>query len=113
MGDWPADRTLDASRQEGCTAYCTAHLWVVPARVEGRWRLPDGELVLQQSFQMLRGTLRTGATQTAVEGRMNGERIRLRAGEARYAGRVRDGAMRGEYRSGAVRGFWSATRVGP
>jgi hypothetical protein len=32
----------------GCTNWCTAHLWIVPAKVEGTWKLPQGELALKQ-----------------------------------------------------------------
>src|SRR5918999_1190027 len=41
MGDWQADRTQNVSEKEGCTAYCTAYLWIVPAKVEGRWKTSD------------------------------------------------------------------------
>ena len=43
-----------------CMNWCTAHLWIVPAKVEGTWKTPQGELVLKQSFQMLTGTLKNG-----------------------------------------------------
>src|SRR5215475_10516087 len=33
MDDWKADET--ASITEGCTSWCTALLWIVPAKVEG------------------------------------------------------------------------------
>src|ERR1700758_591024 len=59
MGDWTDDETTTAS--EGCTSYCTAYLWIVPAKVEGTWKLPQGELTLKQTYQMLTGTLKNGA----------------------------------------------------
>ena len=40
MGDWNADDT--AVVKEGCVSYCTAYLWIVPAKVEGTWQLGDG-----------------------------------------------------------------------
>ena len=61
MGDWQADHTQNVSEKEGCTAYCTAYLWIVPAKVEGKWKLPDGELTLKQTFQNVTGTLGSGA----------------------------------------------------
>ncbi len=39
MGDWQADDTVGAN--EGCTSFCRAYFWVVPARVQGNgncWR---------------------------------------------------------------------------
>src|SRR4029078_11990491 len=44
MGDWHADQTENVSDKQGCTAYCTAYLWIVPAKAEGRWKTPEGEL---------------------------------------------------------------------
>src|SRR6516165_10721588 len=55
MGDWTADDTVVV--KEGCVSYCTAYLWIVPAKVEGSWQLPDGELTLTQTYQMISGTL--------------------------------------------------------
>jgi len=39
MGDWEPDRRSDVTKD--CQSYCTALLWVVPARVAGKWRLGD------------------------------------------------------------------------
>src|SRR4029453_29599 len=50
MGDWTADET--ANVKEGCASYCTAHLWIVPAKVEGTWKMPQGELALTQKYQI-------------------------------------------------------------
>src|SRR5574341_1524130 len=58
MGDWTADETVNV--KDSCISYCTAHLWIVPAKVEGNWQLGDGELTLKQSYQMLSGSLRRG-----------------------------------------------------
>ena len=41
MGDWEPDQTVEL----GCDTYCTAYLWIVPARVEGRWKTARGGLV--------------------------------------------------------------------
>src|SRR4029079_12246972 len=49
MGDWNADDT--AVVKEGCVSYCTAYLWIVPAKVEGTWQLGDGTLTLKQTYQ--------------------------------------------------------------
>jgi SAM-dependent methyltransferase len=55
MDEWEADET---STLEGdCRTWCTAFLWIVPAKVEGKWKLQDGELTLGQQFQKVSGTL--------------------------------------------------------
>ena len=43
MEDWEADETQSVT--DNCSSWCTAHLWIVPARVEGSWKLPTGELL--------------------------------------------------------------------
>src|SRR5918993_141451 len=56
MGDWSSDETADV--KNGCASYCTAHLWIVPAKVQGTWQTPQGELTLKQNYQFISGTLR-------------------------------------------------------
>lgn len=113
MGDWQPDRELAASVKEGCTAYCVAYLWIVPANVGGGWKLGDGELTLKQRFQMVTGTLKAGGRETAVKGRLNGDQITFKAGGAQYSGRVSGGAIKGTVKSGAGSGSeWSAARAG-
>ena len=57
MGDWTPDQTIQAGPE--CTSWCRAHLWIVPAKVQGTWKLPDGgELTLEQRYQAVTGSLR-------------------------------------------------------
>jgi hypothetical protein len=110
MGDWKADETATVS--EGCTSYCTAYLWIVPAKVGGKWKLPDGELTLKQSFQMISGTLKSGnGTAEITGGKLNGERISFSAGGAQYTGRVNGDTIEGAVKGGAKSGAWSARRT--
>ena len=87
MGEWqPDDRqTVDA----GCDgSWCTALLWIVPARVAGTHKLPQGELTLKQEFQMLSGTLNSNGRTVPVQGKVNGADITLTAGGREYHGRA-------------------------
>jgi hypothetical protein len=84
MGEWKPDETANVS--EGCSSWCTAHLWIVPAKVEGTWKLPQGELTLRQEFQMLSGTLRTEGGTVPVQGRVRGTELALQAGGIEYRG---------------------------
>jgi SAM-dependent methyltransferase len=87
MGDWNADET--ATVDANCDGnWCTALLWIVPARVAGSWKVPQGELTLKQEFQMLSGTLRTEARTVPLEGKVNGEEIAFKAGGREYHGKV-------------------------
>jgi hypothetical protein len=88
MGDWVPDDRIDAS--VGCISYCRAYLWIVPANVEGAWRLPQGRLTLTQNYQMLTGTLTVGGKRTPIsQGRMIGEAISFVIGARTITGRVR------------------------
>jgi len=108
MGEWTADATADAG--SGCGSWCTAYLWIVPAKVDGAWRLPEGELALKQNFQMISGTLKSGNSATPVtNGKVNGEQISFTAGGTQYTGRVNGDRME---LNGGSGGSWQASRAG-
>jgi SAM-dependent methyltransferase len=101
---WDPDVTEKADGD--CGSWCTALLYIVPAKVAGTWRLGPGELKLQQSFQKVTGTLSVaGKSRPVTEGRVRGDMITFTAGDTRYEGRVNGDAIRGIGRS------WAATRV--
>ena len=108
MGEWKPDETVNAG--EGCTNWCTAYLWIVPAKVEGTWKLPQGELALKQTFQMVSGTLKNGANTAQISnGKLNGDQISFTAGGTQYTGRVNGNTMDISTKSG---GNLHATRGG-
>ena len=107
MGDWKADET--ATVKNDCASYCTAYLWIVPAKVDGTWKLPQGEITLKQTYQTLSGSVRSGATTTPItDAKLNGEHISFTAGRVKYSGRVSGNSMDGE----SSNGKWTATRAG-
>ena len=111
MGEWKADE--EATVDKDCISYCTALLWIVPAKAGGAWQLPQGELALKQEFQMLSGMLKSGSNTTPItNGRLLGDQITFSAGGAEYTGRVSGNAMEGSVKSGASNGKWKATRAG-
>jgi SAM-dependent methyltransferase len=107
MGEWQADETGNV--KNGCASYCTAYLWIVPAKVEGTWQLPQGELTLKQSFQMLSGTLKTGNNVAPIKGKVTGDQFSFTAGDMEYQGRVSDKSIDGSSKSG---GSFKASRAG-
>ena len=108
MGDWAADETVTV--KDNCVSYCTAHLWIVPAKVEGTWQMAQGELALKQNYQMVSGTLKSSnGTAPIANGKLNGERIVFIAGGVEYTGRVSGNSIEGTVKSG---GSWKATRTG-
>jgi hypothetical protein len=80
--------------------------------VEGTWKLAQGELALNQSFQMISGRLTTGSKNVPVtDGRLKGDRINFTAGNAQYTGSVNGNVMQGAVRTDGGTEKWSATRI--
>ena len=90
MEDWQADETSVVGGD--CISWCTAHLWIVPAKVEGTWKMPQGSLTLKQNFQMLSGTLNG---QAIADGKMRGDEISFTAGGQKYTGKVNGNSISG------------------
>ena len=97
MGDWtPEERTTVS---DGCTQFCTVHLWIVPAKVQGKWKMQRGEFTLTQSYQMLSGSVRTGNVSKAIDaGKMIGDQITFSVGDTSYTGRVNGRSIDGVVR---------------
>lgn len=109
MGDWTADEKVTVT--DGCTSYCTAYFWMVPAKVQGTWKMPQGELALEQKYQMLSGTLKVGNVSAPItDGKMTGDQIAFSIGETRYSGRVNGNAIEGTSKSATNEAKWQATR---
>jgi len=111
MGEWQSDETVSVGGGN-CTSWCTAHLWIVPAKVAGTWQSPQGELKLEQTFQMVTGTLKSGNGTTPVNGKLAGDRIVLMAGDAQYSGKVNGDIIEGTSKSAGKEVQWRATRAG-
>lgn len=108
MGDWEPDETGEA---EGCTNYCIAYKWVVPAKVEGAWTMPDGQLQLTQTYQFFKGALTQGGTTTPItEGRLDGANISFKVGDVAYTGKVSGQTMQGQAEGQAA---WAAKLAKP
>jgi hypothetical protein len=89
MEDWQPDQTETIPE---CTSWCTAHLWIIPAKVGGTWSMPQGTLTLTQTFQMLSGTL--GST-AITRGKVNGEEVTFTVGNTTYTGKVQGNTIQG------------------
>jgi SAM-dependent methyltransferase len=93
MGDWRPDVTVNGF--EGCQ-YCTAHYWMVPAKVDGTWKLPNGELRFQQRYQVVNGTAVIGGKDVPItNGKLTGAEITFTAGGTTYTGKVDGNTMEG------------------
>jgi hypothetical protein len=89
MGEWEPDQTETVGGD--CVSWCTAHLWIVPAKVQGTWDVQGrGALTLSQNFQKLSGTLGSAQVSNA---KMNGDQISFTAGGTTYTGKVNGNTM--------------------
>ena len=102
---WTPDETVVV--ENGCSAWCTALLWIVPAKVGGTWTLGPGDLVLSQDFQLVTGTL--GGIPIAG-GRLRGDQIRFTVGAAEYTGQVTAARIEGTVQGGGPQVKWTAAR---
>ena len=123
LGDWRPDHqeTMPApDKAVGISRESKVFMWIVPARVQGQWRvettLPGAQsatLALQQRYQFFEGTLAAGLLQ---EGRASGTSLAFTvAGATPFAGRY-EGTADGDAISGRVvradgtAGTWRAVR---
>ena len=102
MEDWEPDQ--EATVTSDCTNWCTALFWIVPAKVEGTWRMPAGELTLRQEFQNVYGRL---GTTEITGGRLRGDTLTFTAGPTSYSAKVAGSTMSG---TGGRSGTWTARR---
>lgn len=102
MGDWIRDRDAAVTDAE-CRSWCTALLWIVPAKVAGRWDHPDGPLVLRQTYQRVTGELGGLALRDVT---LSGARLAFTAGGRRYVATVAGDTM-----TAADGGAWIARRT--
>ena len=106
MGDWEADDR--AVLPSPCTSWCTALLWIVPAKVQGEWQVGRESLKLTQTFQKVSGTL---GDQSITEGQLRGKDITFKVGTRSYAGTVEGSQMQGRIlAANGPQGSWSARR---
>lgn len=112
MEDWEPDET--ATVYGDCTQYCTAHLWIVPAKVGGVWKIQEGDLIedliLEQTFQMITGYLESSNQIIPINGKLEGNKISLEAEGVEYVGSVNGNSMNGDFK-GKSSGKWIATRI--
>jgi hypothetical protein len=111
MGDWKWDESVSAGAEEGCTSYCTAYLWIVPAKLAGTWKTPQGTLKLEQQFQKVTGTLNAnGRELKLIDPQLSGDRLVFNAGGVQYSGRVNGERIEGTMKTGSSAAAWSASR---
>ncbi len=105
--DWTADETVTL---ENCEQWCTAMLYIVPAKIGGTWKVGSDVLEIKQEFQMLSGTLTSGGQSTPVTGSLRGNDLTLKAGTRQITARVDGNRIDGTSTDGSAKANWRATR---
>jgi len=108
MEDWKPDQT---TQLEGRIRWKIAHLWIVPAKVDGTWKIKGGgEIKFNQTFQHITGTLTKGKGKKGkmeLTGKLNGDKISFNAGGTEYTGTVNGDTITVTRTGGEL---WEATR---
>ena len=74
--------------------------------IDGAWKTAGGSLTFNQTFQMVSGTL---GSQPITDGKLTGDQITFKVGNATYTGRVNGNSITGTI-TGGPGGSWTATR---
>ena len=113
MGDWQpdAEKTVPVpDKKVGVNKESTIYYWIVPARVDGRWRsrvptaggVADVEFDFRQAYQQFEGTARSGGKEFPMERtflKANYISFRVDTGKEtlRFQGYVRSGRIVADY----------------
>lgn len=109
IGDWNPDQSFTTS--DNCEKFCSGRLWVVPAKVAGMWKLPQGELVIKQNYQSFSGTLTSGNGAVPIAGRLRGDQIAFTASGTQYTGKVEGAVIEGFARKSGVDSKFRGTLI--
>jgi len=111
MGEWEAD--YEVHTDENWNSWNNALMWIVPAKVEGIWKLGNSELSFKQQYQMVFGNLINGQKMTAItDGRLSGNEITFKINGDLYTGRVEGNRMIGTVTGVSTKSDWIATKTG-
>jgi SAM-dependent methyltransferase len=109
MGDWEPDYEVTTSDES--TSWYTALMWIIPAKIEGTWKMASGELIIRQEFQMFYGDLKNDKKTSSIsEGRITGEIINFRVNGDQYTGKVTGNKIEGTVIRNSTKSDWVATR---
>jgi precorrin-6B methylase 2 len=109
---WAPDETAKLQENAGSKIFFTAHLWIVPAKVDGIWTFAAGVLALKQNFQTIDGTLAIAGIRTPIiNAKLRGEQLTFSANGSDYLGRVAGDVIEGTVTHDGLTTAWSATRA--
>jgi len=109
MGEWEPD--LEVNTPDNWNSWNTALMWIIPAKVEGTWKVGNDDLSLTQEFQFVRGTFTSNGKTTAIaDGRLDGNEIVFTVGTTKYVAKVDGNNMLGTATNGSSKWDWRAVK---
>jgi SAM-dependent methyltransferase len=111
MGDWDPD--YETVTDDNTSSWNTALMWIIPAKVEGTWKLSPGELTIHQEFQRFTGTYKVGdKTSKISDGKIDGDKISFNIDQGTYHGQMsgKDSISGTVTTSSGMMSDWVATR---
>jgi SAM-dependent methyltransferase len=109
MGDWKADETEVVAGD--CQSWCNALMWIIPAKVDGKWKSDSGEFNFDQKYQMVNGEFVNGQNKSTISnGRLKGTKIEFTADNVKYEGEVNGNTISGTRIINGKPQTWTATR---
>ncbi len=114
MSDWKPDHVEDVKFDEPYKGEKRVYLFIVPAKVDGKWTMADGArniaLDIKQSFQEFGGTANVNGKLSEIKGgKLSGSRVEFMIDvdgkPVKYEGAVNGGAI-----TGAGSATWSAKK---
>ena len=110
MGEWEPDYEV-TTEDNSMDSWYTALMWIIPAKVEGTWKIEGGELILRQEFQMLYGTFKSdNKTSNISDGRLKGDIITFSIDGAIYSGQMKGkNTILGTVTTNSNKSDWVAT----
>jgi precorrin-6B methylase 2 len=110
MGNWIPDK--EVITEENAYGWNTAYLWIVPAKVEGTWKIGNDILTIKQSYQVIHGWLNSQQKVFSIsEGKLTGYGISFNIGKHLYTGQVNGQKITGMLTSEGEMSGWEAEKI--
>ncbi len=109
MNDWHFDEKRMTDVESG--SWNTAYLWVVPAKVEGKWKCNEGELKLIRQYQEVSGNMKTGGKTFEIsDGKLRGNLFSFVCNEVNYSCRADKNTLKGTAEKNGKVTAWEAVK---
>jgi hypothetical protein len=109
---WDPDGRETLEPDSDCSSWCEVLLWIVPAKIAGTWKTPDGSVTFTQTYQTVQGTMTIGGNPlTIASGRLHGDGLSFIAGGLSYTGKVTGDRIDGTITTPSGTVPWSAERA--